>query len=74
VAGGRGGFVLAGKRQAGEVCERDRAIGKRWRQAPALANVPHKESLAKLPAAERAAWRKLWAEGDDALKRPAANP
>jgi hypothetical protein len=49
------------------------ALG-RWRQAPALANVRDKESLAKLPAAERAAWRKLWADVDDALKHPAAKP
>jgi hypothetical protein len=36
--------------------------------------VREKESLAKLPTAEREAWRKLWAEVDDALKHPAAKP
>jgi tetratricopeptide (TPR) repeat protein len=48
-----------------------RAALERWRQAPALANVRDKESLAKLPAAARAAWQKLWADVDALLERPA---
>jgi hypothetical protein len=40
-----------------------------WRQDADLVGVRGKDALAKLPAAERAAWQKLWAEVDDLLRR-----
>jgi eukaryotic-like serine/threonine-protein kinase len=49
-----------------------RAVGQRlahWQQDPDLASVRDEGALARLPADERAAWGKLWAEVDDLLKR-----
>jgi tetratricopeptide (TPR) repeat protein len=40
-----------------------------WRAAPNLAAVRDKAALDKLPEAERASWRKLWADVDALLKR-----
>jgi hypothetical protein len=40
-----------------------------WRGNADLTGVRDKEALDKLPEAERQAWRKLWAEVDDLLKR-----
>jgi tetratricopeptide (TPR) repeat protein len=40
-----------------------------WRADPALAGVRDKAALEKLPAAERDAWRKFWADVDDLRKR-----
>jgi eukaryotic-like serine/threonine-protein kinase len=48
---------------------RSRQLLLTWRQDPAFDSLRDKDSLAKLPADERAAWRKLWAEVDDLLKR-----
>jgi hypothetical protein len=42
-----------------------------WRADADLAGVRDKAALDKLPEAERAAWRKLWAEVDDLLQRVA---
>jgi tetratricopeptide (TPR) repeat protein len=39
-----------------------------WRQDPDLAGVRDESALAKLPAKEREAWRKLWAEVAELLK------
>jgi tetratricopeptide (TPR) repeat protein len=41
----------------------------RWRPDPALAGVRDQADLARLPQAEGAAWRKLWAGVDSLLKR-----
>ena len=41
-----------------------------WRRDAALAGVRDPEALARLPAAEQAAWRKLWAEVDALLAPP----
>jgi superkiller protein 3 len=40
-----------------------------WRADPDLAAVRDKAALAKLPPSERDAWRKLWADVDDLLRR-----
>jgi hypothetical protein len=42
---------------------------RHWQQDSDLAGVRDKGALAKLPAAERDAWRKLWADVDALLKR-----
>jgi tetratricopeptide (TPR) repeat protein len=42
-----------------------------WRDDADLAGVRDADALDKLPAAERAEWRKLWADVDDLLKRAA---
>jgi tetratricopeptide (TPR) repeat protein/tRNA A-37 threonylcarbamoyl transferase component Bud32 len=42
---------------------------RHWQQDPALAAVRGSDALAKLPAAEHDAWKKLWAEVDALLKR-----
>jgi tetratricopeptide (TPR) repeat protein len=42
---------------------------RHWQQDPDLAAVRGPDALAKLPAAERDAWKKLWAEVDALLKR-----
>jgi hypothetical protein len=49
---------------------RDAAAGalQRWARAPDLAGVRDAEALAALPAEERDAWRKLWAEVAGLLK------
>jgi hypothetical protein len=41
-----------------------------WQADPDLAGVRDPEALAKLPEAEQAAWRSLWAEVDAVLARP----
>jgi hypothetical protein len=40
-----------------------------WRQAPDFAGVRDKGRLALLPAEERAAWARLWADAADLLAR-----
>jgi hypothetical protein len=40
-----------------------------WPEAPALAGLRDKAALDKLPAAEREAWQRLWADVDALLKR-----
>jgi tetratricopeptide (TPR) repeat protein len=40
-----------------------------WREDPDLAGVRDADALAKLPEAERDAWRQLWADVDDVLGR-----
>jgi tetratricopeptide (TPR) repeat protein len=40
-----------------------------WQQDPAFAGVRGPEALARLPAAERAEWHKLWADVADLLSR-----
>ena len=40
-----------------------------WQADPDLAGVRDADALAKLPEAERAAWRSLWAEVDALLAR-----
>ena len=47
-----------------------RAPGE-WRADPALAGVRDPAALEKLPADERAAWRRLWADAEPAAKRTA---
>jgi Tfp pilus assembly protein PilF len=42
-----------------------------WRKEPSLAGVRDPAALAGLPQPERAAWRKLWAEVDELLRRAA---
>jgi hypothetical protein len=42
---------------------------RHWQQDPDLAGVRDKEALAKLPEAEREAWRKLWADVADLLRK-----
>jgi serine/threonine-protein kinase len=44
---------------------------QRWQQAPDLAGIRDEQALAKLPDAERTAWRQLWADVDALLKRTA---
>jgi tetratricopeptide (TPR) repeat protein len=74
------GWLRADLAAWGKQAEADRAAIphlrealERWRQTPALVNVRDKESLAKLPA-ERAAWRKLWADVAEVLKQPSGKP
>src|SRR5262249_28431375 len=43
-----------------------------WRRDPDFAGVRDREALARLPAEEQAAWRKLWAEVDALLAANAA--
>jgi hypothetical protein len=44
---------------------------QRWQQDAELASVRGEKALAKLPEAERAAWRQLWADVEKLLKRDA---
>jgi hypothetical protein len=41
----------------------------RWQEKRDLAGVRDKDALAKLPAEERAAWEKLWADVAAVLKK-----
>jgi hypothetical protein len=45
---------------------------RHWRQDPALGGLRDKAELARLPEAERAACRRLWAEVDAVLARAGA--
>jgi hypothetical protein len=40
-----------------------------WLEDPAFAGVREPEALARLPAAERPEWQKLWADVADTLAR-----
>src|ERR1700730_9914397 len=42
---------------------------RHWQTDPDLAGVRDKEPLATLPEPEQEAWRKLWAEGEELLKK-----
>jgi hypothetical protein len=42
---------------------------QQWQKSPALAGVRDQDALAQLPAEERAAWEKLWADVDALRKR-----
>jgi tetratricopeptide (TPR) repeat protein len=44
-----------------------------WRKDPDLAGLRDQQALAKLPQAERQAWRKLWADVDALLQRGEQN-
>src|SRR5262249_52386320 len=44
-----------------------------WQKDPDLASVRGKEAVAKLPEAERAAWRQRWADVEKLLKKAAAD-
>jgi tetratricopeptide (TPR) repeat protein len=52
----------------------DRAVLQRtlahWQQDPDLASLRDKDALAKLPEAEREAWKKLWQEVEALLTKP----
>jgi hypothetical protein len=45
---------------------------QQWKKDPDLAGVRERAALRKLPAEERQAWTKLWAEVDVLLKRAQA--
>jgi serine/threonine-protein kinase len=64
---------LAARARLGEAAPQAREALRRaltrWRQEPALAGVRDKEALARLPAAEAAAWMAFWAEVDALLAR-----
>jgi tetratricopeptide (TPR) repeat protein len=61
------------QKQAGPAKAEGRAAARqslrRWQRAADLAGVRDKQSLAALPAGERAEWEKLWAEVADLLRR-----
>jgi serine/threonine-protein kinase len=66
----RADLKLWTKRQtSGDADDRDevRQALERWRRAPHLAGLRDRDSLAKLPAEERAAWQSLWADVDTLL-------
>jgi hypothetical protein len=44
---------------------------RHWREDANLAGVRDADALAKLPEAERADWRKLWADVDAVLQKAA---
>jgi hypothetical protein len=58
---------LAAWRSHSEASQRARVL-RSWRANKALAGVRDEEGLAKLPPAERAVWRELWAEVEKLLK------
>jgi hypothetical protein len=45
-----------------------------WQQDQDLAGVRDQDALAKLPEAERKAWRKLWTDVADLLKKSGGKP
>jgi tetratricopeptide (TPR) repeat protein len=45
-----------------------------WRRDPDLAGLRDREALAKLPAAEREGWQKLWAEVEGLLRQAGEKP
>ncbi len=40
-----------------------------WQQPPDFAGVRDKEALAALPEAEQEAWRKVWADVEELLRK-----
>jgi hypothetical protein len=59
-------FLERGKRQARATVERTL---QHWQAEPDLAGVREKAGLAKLPAVEREAWEKFWADVEALRKR-----
>jgi hypothetical protein len=51
-----------------------RQMLEHWRRDPDLAGLRDREGLAKLPAAERADWQKLWSEVEELLSQAAEKP
>jgi hypothetical protein len=49
--------------------DRTWALSLHWKGDPDLAGVRDTHALAKLPEAERAAWRALWSDAEGHLKR-----
>jgi hypothetical protein len=47
---------------------------RHWQNDSDLAGVRDPEALARLPEAERAAWRKLWGDVADLLRRAGGGP
>jgi hypothetical protein len=47
---------------------------RHWLRDPDFNGVRGADALAKLPEAERAGWRKLWADVADMLRRTADKP
>jgi hypothetical protein len=73
----RADLALWGKQAEGGTPQARALVQKtlrHWQEDADLAGLRDAAALAKLPEAERAEWKKLWADAEETLKKVAARP